>query len=356
MAIQVPLQPSGDIEPTRYTETRAPQFIGGASDPTTGNMIPASRSDAAQGTVKGNVVPEPAKPGTRLGTIGADTPPAPNLGKAALGVTAPYVGAQVGSQVGAGAGFGEALEGTISHLGEATKNLISGGSSTVPLGSTAPAAEFGTLAGSSTLGGAAGAGIGTAVVGALTGQKPKEYLPAAAGSAVGFYIGTAVGGPIGGIAGSFLGSMFCHVAGTMIRMEDGSLKAIENLDFGDRALLGGAVIGAGKVMATDLYEYRGTVVNGRHAVFEDGKWLRVKDSAKAKAVDGGAVVYPVVTEQHLLVCENYICADLAEMDEDIGADGRLARLNAAKERNRRLLNVQFILDGGWQRDPHAAAA
>ena len=108
-------------------------------------------------------------------------------------------------------------------------------------------------------------------------------------------------------------------------------------------MLGGAIIGAGKVMATDLYEYRGTTVNGRHAVFENGKWLRVKDSKLARPVGGNAVVYPVVTECHLLVCENYICADLAEMDEDIGADGRLAKLNDAAPRNAGLRHVEQVL-------------
>ena len=52
------------------------------------------------------------------------------------------------------------------------------------------------------------------------------------------------------------------------------------------------------------------------------------------------MVYPIVTANHLLVCEQYICADLAEMDEDIGAVGRLAALNADTERNRELRRAE----------------
>ena len=91
------------------------------------------------------------------------------------------------------------------------------------------------------------------------------------------------------------------------------------------------------MLATDLYSYRGTILNGRHAVFENGSWVRVDQSANAIPLDiGSQMVYPVVTEQHLLVCEEYICADVVEMDMDIGAVGRLALLNENTERNREL--------------------
>jgi hypothetical protein len=127
---------------------------------------------------------------------------------------------------------------------------------------------------------------------------------------------------------------FCHVAGTPIAMADGTYKPVEQLKIGDEVLLGGQVLGRGEVMASDLYSYRGTVLNGRHAVFEDGRWVRVEQSAYAMQLDAPpTTVYPVVTANHLLVCEQYICADLAEMDEDIGAVGRLAAMNADTRRN-----------------------
>ena len=138
---------------------------------------------------------------------------------------------------------------------------------------------------------------------------------------------------IGGFIGSAIGSLFCHAAGTMIRMEDGTRKAIETLQMGDRVLLGGAVMGRGEVIVKDLYRYKGTIVNGRHAVLEDGKWIRVENSdlAVAFTTETTMKVYPIVTEHHLLVCESYICADLAEVDGDVGAVGRLKKLNSARE-------------------------
>ena len=136
-------------------------------------------------------------------------------------------------------------------------------------------------------------------------------------------------------------NFFCHTAGTLIAMADGTYKPVEQLKMGDETLLGGEVIGRGEVIATDLYSYRGTVLNGRHAVFEDGQWVRVENSPLATLLDvPPAPVYPVVTANHLLVCEQYICADLAEYDEDIGAVGRLAMLNADTERNAELLRAE----------------
>ncbi|WP_229266829.1 hypothetical protein [Leptospira sp. severe_002] len=140
---------------------------------------------------------------------------------------------------------------------------------------------------------------------------------------------------------SFFSNTFCHAAGTPIAMADGTYKPVEQLKMGDETLLGGTVLGRGEVLANDLYSYRGTVLNGRHAVFEDGRWLRVENSDLATLLDvPPATVYPVVTANHLLVCEQYICADLSEMDEDIGAVGRLAKLNADIERNAELRRME----------------
>ena len=96
-------------------------------------------------------------------------------------------------------------------------------------------------------------------------------------------------------------------------------------------MLGGRVLHRGEAAANDLYLYRGTVVSGRHAVFEDGLWLRVQDSALARRAPaaGMVTVYPVITERHLLVLPEFIAADNVEVDE-IGLSDldRIARLNA----------------------------
>lgn len=336
MAQQLTLDDASSTSPGRYTERRAAQFIGGASDPGTSNVIPASRSDTAAGTL-GAQPPEPAQSSTRLGAFSAEegAPKPPSATKGLLGAGAQYVGstlgAEFGAQLGAGVGAGQAFQAITTP--SVAGHLLKGGEGT---------AASGML--SSTLGGAAAAGIGTAIGGIISGQQPKEYLPAAGGSAVGFAIGNMILPGIGGVVGSFLGgSVFCHAMGTLIRMEDGGSRAIETLELGDRVMLGGAVVGTGKVLVEELYDYRGTIINGGHAVFEDGRWLRVKDSPLAKPIEGGAVVYPVVTKDHLLVTGYYICADLAETDVDIGADGRLAVLNANTARNRTLADIEQML-------------
>lgn len=226
MAIQAAVKPQGsDISPDRYSEQRAPQFVGGSTDPTTGNVLPASRSSIAQGsgtpTLTSPTDPSapPQSSETRLGDMNA-APSKPSMGgaltKAALGAAVPYIGAQIGSQVGAGSGLGEAVSGLGSHVGNALG--FGGGASQVPIGST-QAADTGMnlsgltdLAGASSLGGAVGAGLGTAAVGILSGQQIKEWGPSAVGSAVGFAIGNVlvpgIGGFVGSAAGSFLAGLF----------------------------------------------------------------------------------------------------------------------------------------------------
>lgn len=360
-------------------QSRVPQFVGGERDPSTGNIIP--------GSAKAPSVPAPASPTTQLGSI--DVPKAPStaalLGGAAAGVALPYVGAQIGSKVGAGAGIGDAAT---SALGDTAKSVglgsaigpslasgavspgISGvlgsgtatGSGTIwsanaPVGTVASESGFNSGLGSS-LGGAAGAGIGTAIAtgisGALSGKQLKEYLPQAAeagiGSAIGFAIGNAILPGIGGFAGSFIGGLFCHAAGTLILMEDGTRRPIEALRQGDRVLLGGAVTWVGAVPATFMFRYRGTLVNGRHAVFEHGQWIRVHESALAEPIEDDALipVYPVNTERHLLVTPEYVCADYAEVDDaEPGIARRMQLLRGNVERNRLLNDVDFILGAQW---------
>lgn len=351
MAIQ---EPSGsEIVPSRYLERRALQFVGGNVDPATGNIIPVSKTEAA-GTVTPPAPPappEPEKPQTKLGEVDAEPevkPPSTGalLASAAAPVVGATLGSSVGSQVASGVPLGEAIGTTASNavplLRETTKTAL-GLAPAAPVGA-APAHEAAHAAVSptsgpglgSTVGGAAGAGLLSFAADVALGAKPKEAAKGAVASAVGYAIGNAILPGIGGIVGSFLGKIFCHVAGTLIRLEDGTLKKIEDLDFGDRLLLGGAIVGLGRVKSGGLYRYLGTVVVGRHAVFEDGRWLRVWDSPLAEPVAGEATVYPIVTEQHLLVCQHYVCADHVEVDEDVGADERLALLNGMTARNARL--------------------
>jgi hypothetical protein len=376
MAQEAPPNPNTGgtgAQSSNYSEVRSPQFVGGSIDPTTGNIDQSSASQAAVAP------PAPATPTTQLASLSAPKTPsaAATFGGMAAETALPYVGAKLGSSLGGGASVSDAISGLTAPITSGLKSIGTtlggttapvadaafGGVSTpisylgaggvtdltaAPATSTAATAVSDSLG--STLDGAAGygigAGIGTAVSGALSGEQPKQYLVPAAesagGGALGFAIGEAVLPGIGGFIGGAIGSLFCHIAGTLVRMEDGTLKPVETIKLHDRLFLGGNVIGCGVVMVTNLFSYRGTVVNGQHAVLEDGRWLRVKDSPIAVPVDVPkcALAYPIATEHHLMVLETHIAADVAEADEDTGAIGRLAELNAKEERNRRLAEVE----------------
>jgi hypothetical protein len=371
-------------------DTGGSQFVGGSINPTTGAVIPASRAQA-------NDAPPVA---TTLAAVQPPPPPAPsgpNLGSVAGGYVGGAVGGSIGSQIGNGASVASAVGNTGANIGNVLKTPLGLGSSSAPaapavapLGSAsssdaidlggftpgnaplnlasvaaapaptllngaslADAASGAVSAGS--VGGSIGAGLGAGVISEVAGAaeapgsfvknlgKPSVYIPAAEeaiGTGAGYFIGGIVGGPIGAAIGGAIGggiaSLFCHAAGTLIRMADGTVRAIEELKIGDDVLLGGKVIGRGEVLSADLYHYKNTVVNGRHAVLEAGQWVRVQDTPACIVSSPEAqLVYPIVTERHLLVCgENYICADFAETDDaDMSASARLERLNAMVERN-----------------------
>jgi hypothetical protein len=70
----------------------------------------------------------------------------------------------------------------------------------------------------------------------------------------------------------------CFLKGTQVTMADGSTKAIEQVDLGDNVAKGGKVFATGKFLVDNLHDYKGIKVSGSHMVYEDNKWLRVKDS------------------------------------------------------------------------------
>jgi hypothetical protein len=419
MAQQATAASGGDLSTTRYAERRAPQFIGGETDPTTGNSVPITRQTASApaspttrlgsvstattpptggagtsgtannsdpyaggsafndvpvgqpihqdavttGTTAGaplGAVPATptaqasgaaTAPTTRLGDVDTGTTATPSLGsqltQAAIGAAAPYagatLGASVGSALGSGAGVGEALGNAASNF---VPNAISGLAGGGPAAAGAAGSALSTSLGAS-LGGGIGAGLGTLGVGLLEngGHLTREVYQPAIGSAIGFAIGNFILPGIGGFAGSFLGGMFCHAAGTRIRMEDGSLKNIEDLQIGDQLLFGGKLLGHGKALAQDLFRYKGTIVTGRHAVFEEGQWVRVAESDRAQEHETAEmIVYPLVTETHLVACEHYVCGDLVEVEHaEMGDAERLRFLNGLDARNFRIARESAVL-------------
>jgi len=301
MAIQPATAPDpASLGNSRYTEQRDPQFIGGNIDANTGNLMPGTHADVANGSR-----PTPSLTST------------PGTDKVASDAA---LAASVPSTSG------------LSPLPPPTLSLPDYAGSTPPPPAT-PTTALGTMSVAPTSAPIAPPPAVPAPTPVDSSSSTNSMIGGVAGAVVGNMILPGIGGIL---LGGALGSLMCHAAGTMIVMLDGSRKPVEALEIGDQVMLGGAVLGRGEVLAADLFKYKGTVVNGRHAVFEDGRWLRVEDSEAADAVDTGEPVrvYPLVTECHLLVCEQYICADFAETDDaDMSASERIAKLNRDTERN-----------------------
>lgn len=385
-----------------YRGTRYPGFSSGGTD-SNGNVAPISRVANPTATFSAGTGETAGSPAAAAATSlaaqtydipKADIPQVPSmgdmavdLGKSAAGSAGTWAATQIGKNAGSaianGAGLGEGISAGASQLADrvsgwfgsesgsvagsaassttngAVSNAMGNSAAAVgPLQSEAPmfSQTENWLTSGSSIGGAAGAGLGTAVIGMAMGQDPEEAVISGAGAGAGYYVGGAIGtailpgagGMIGGLVGSTLGAMFCYVSGTLIRMQDGTTKAVEDLDIGDLILVGDMVVGTGKILATDLFRYRGETVNGSHAVFEDGRWIRVRDSAQAERieVDGPVVVYPIVTENHLMVtASGIISADFAEVDSNVRLteEAALSILNseaaAARSRSLRALDL-----------------
>ena len=133
------------------------------------------------------------------------------------------------------------------------------------------------------------------------------------------------------VATGGLSEVFCFAEGTPITMADGTTKPVEEIDLFDVCQVGGMVNGKGVVLAEDIYDYEGVLVTGSHAVYEDDKWIRVKDSEKSIPVelDEPIKVYIVNNEDHVLIVNEIIFADYGEVtdSENMTADERLAYLN-----------------------------
>lgn len=132
-----------------------------------------------------------------------------------------------------------------------------------------------------------------------------------------------------------VGSWFCYGRGTLILMQGGAYKQVQDLVIGDRVMLGGEVIAQGKAKGGFTFLYKGERVTGSHLVFEDGQFVRVSESKLRSPDDdyhGG--VYPIVTEQHLLVTRSHISADFTECEggEEMLPIQRQSKLNREVEK------------------------
>lgn len=150
------------------------------------------------------------------------------------------------------------------------------------------------------------------------------------GGAVGA-IGNAVGNVVNAI------NPFCYAAGTEIKMKNGKYQYVEDLKLGDELSLGGKVTARGEAFADGVCKYKDTVVSDSHAVFENGKFIRVGDSPLAQKIDKEEIVYPIETENHLLVTPTHVSADFSEVEggTQMTPEQRLEKLNSQSD----LLNL-----------------
>ena len=108
----------------------------------------------------------------------------------------------------------------------------------------------------------------------------------------------------------------CFIAGTMISMADGSLKAVELVDIGDKVAVGGKVFATGKFLIENLYDYNGIQVSGTHMVKEDGAWTRVENSRMGVSLgDDEAIVYVFGSENRRIIIKNTEFTDYFELSE-----------------------------------------
>lgn len=132
-----------------------------------------------------------------------------------------------------------------------------------------------------------------------------------------------------------VGKWFCYGRDTLILMQDRSYKRVQDLVLGDRVMLGGEVTAAGRAKGSFTFIYKGERVSGAHAVFEDGQFVRVYDSplrSQDDSYEGG--IYPIATEQFLLVTRSHIAADFCECEDghEMTPVQRLSKLNREVER------------------------
>ena len=251
--------------------------------------------------------------------------------------------------------------GSLLGAGLVSKGL---GSVAAPLAAKAAVGSVGTgagLSGGASLGGSAsggaalsGAGFTPGVGSLAAGGIGAMLLSRAAEKKVGQNLGNTVG-QVGGIIANpigkqlnvaknlvtnpgktvsniakSVGSVFCFEAGTPVTMDDGSERAIQLLHIGAKTKGGDVVsLRSSRTENGTRYLYKGIHVTGSHAVKEDGKWIRVKESPHAALQEGDGIVWSIVTTNHRIWIQGIEMADEHETDqyETLSIDQSLEELN-----------------------------
>lgn len=305
-----------------------------------------------------------------------------SLTESLLGAGTNLLGIGLMTRGGGGAGAAAGRGGLLSSLtgGGATPlgRLFggSGGGSISTAGGGSVATNGGQIiAGGSKLGGF-GSLLGGAGAGLLGSSLGRRSFGGGndAGSVVGGGLGYLMGGPLGAGVGSYLGTgaqrlgenvykqtgnklgntaasvikpfvdpvgavksvsksikkAFCFDGLTPIEMKDGTFKPICEVDLDDETR-GGTVesIRVSKVSDGSMFNYKGVLVTGYHAVKEGDRWVRIKDSLFGEAIPGDETVFSIATSEHRVFVNNIEFSDELEHDnyEELTIDESLNLLN-----------------------------
>jgi hypothetical protein len=132
----------------------------------------------------------------------------------------------------------------------------------------------------------------------------------------------------------------CFTGNTLVRLADGTAKAIKDVRINDVLQLGGKVVATMQFeMPSSIHTYKGVRVTGDHAVKANGAWLRVADApgavASSPTVEEGDIIFDLITKGHRIVvsphggepAEDMIFADYEETtDTEAETAGFLVKL------------------------------
>lgn len=138
------------------------------------------------------------------------------------------------------------------------------------------------------------------------------------------------GGALGGLfgaAGNIVGNVtspitnvFCFLENTLIDIDENTKIRVQDLKLGDSILEGGHIYFIGSTYAdpSEIYYYNGVLVTADHAVLENGKWIRVKNSEQSKNVKflEPQKVYFLSNENHIIISNGIVFADFDEIDNN----------------------------------------
>lgn len=124
-------------------------------------------------------------------------------------------------------------------------------------------------------------------------------------------------------------NIFCFHPDTLVTMADGTVMPIHKIVVGDMTK-GGKVLATTRAVGQDFYWYNGVIVTAKHAVKEDGVWMRVENSKLGHKINLlMEIVCNLVTEKHRIYAHGIEFADQYETDmyESLNMEQSLAELN-----------------------------